>query len=337
VPRGHCVCCLGTYLEVSATDNLHFTNSCLMKVIVLLNRAAGTVNADTAVADAMAGARIEADLRNVPPDQLALEAHAAVESDADVVVAGGGDGTINTVAAALAGTDKPLGVLPLGTLNHFAKDLGIPLDLAGAAAVIAARHTASVDVGRVNDSIFINTSSIGLYSRAVLVREAERRRGWSKWWAMGLAMLKVFRRFPMLEVRLTTAEAAIHRRTPLVFVGNNRYEFDLLTVGTRNCVCAGELGLYIANTQSRWGMVRLAIRGAVGRLKQSRDFELSCQREFWIESHKRVLSVALDGEVVTLPPPLHYRTWPEALQVCVPKSEAERFERITEDSVDFAR
>jgi diacylglycerol kinase family enzyme len=307
-----------------------------MKVIVLLNRSAGSVvsataaRTDTAVARAMAAASIEADLRSVPHSQLATEARAAAGSDVDVVVAGGGEGTVNTVAAALAGTGKPLGVLPLGTLNHFARDLGLPLDLAGATAAIAARHTRPVDLGRVNDSVFINNSSIGLYTRAVMEREAHRRRGWSKWLAMGLAMLKVFRRFPMLEVRLTTEEAAIRRRTPLVFVGNNRYEFDLFTVGTRGSLCAGELGLYIANTQSRWGIVSLAIRGVLGKLKQARDFELSCQKEIWIETRKRSLRVALDGEVVTLSPPLHYRTWPGALQVCVPMSHDVRFENSGE-------
>ena len=298
-----------------------------MKVIVLLNRSAGSVvsataqRTDDAVAQALAAAGVKADVLSVSHSQLAVQARAVAASDADVVVAGGGDGTINTVAAALAGTPKALGVLPLGTLNHFAKDLGLPLDLAGAAATIAARHTRSVDLGRVNDSIFLNNSSIGLYSRAVIVREAHRRRGWSKWWAMALAMLKVFRRFPMLEVRLTAGEAAIRRRTPLVVVGNNRYEFDLFALGKRGSLCAGELGLYIANTQSRWGMVGLAIRIGLGTLKQSRDFELSCQKELWIESRKRALRVALDGEVVSLRPPLHYRTWPAALRVCVPKSE----------------
>src|SRR5436190_3598016 len=133
-----------------------------MKVIVLLNRGAGTVVSDTAaktdaaVADVMAAAGITADLRSVLHHQLAVEAYAAAGSDADIVVAGGGDGTVNTVAAALAGTGKPLGVLALGTLNHFARDLGLPLDLASAAAAIAEGHTEPIDVGRVNDSVFIN-------------------------------------------------------------------------------------------------------------------------------------------------------------------------------------
>jgi diacylglycerol kinase family enzyme len=122
-----------------------------------------------------------------------------------------------------------------------------------------------------------------------------------------------------------------------VFVGNNCYDVDLFTVGTRGCLCAGELGLYIANTQSRWGIVRLAIRIGLGRLKQSRDFELSCQKELWIESRKRALRVALDGEVVSLRPPLHYRTWPGALQVCVPKSHDVRIEDRGEATVDSSR
>jgi diacylglycerol kinase family enzyme len=248
-----------------------------MKVIVLLNRAAGTAVSATAaeleaaVARALGGAGLDVDIRSLSHQELAIEAKAAAGSDAQLIVAGGGDGTVNTVATVLAGTGKSLGVLPLGTLNHFAKDLGLPLDLEAAATVIAAGYTESIDVGRVNDSIFINNSSIGLYSRAVVMREAQRRRGWSKWLAMGLAMLRVFRRFPLLEVRLTADGAAIRRRTPLVFVGNNRYEFDLFTVGIRTCLCAGELGLYIANTQSRWGIVRLAIRGALGTLKQAAE------------------------------------------------------------------
>ena len=345
VSRFQASCLLFSQRSRGGQSELHSTiyDAGHMNVIVLLNRGAGTVvsatsaTTEASVAHAMATAGIEADIRSVPHNLLAAQAREAADSDVDVVVAGGGDGTVNTVATALAGTDKRLGVLPLGTLNHFAKDLRLPLDLAGAAAVIAAGHTESVDVGRVNDSLFINNSSIGMYSRTVLVREAQRRRGWSKWLAMGLAMFKVFRRFPMLEVRLATDEAAIRRRTPLVFVGNNRYELDLFTVGTRNSLCAGELGLYIANTQSRWGIVKLAIRGAVGRLKQSRDFELSCQQEFWIESRKRALRVALDGEVVSLRPPLHFRTWPGALQVCVPKGNAARSESGAEATLPLYR
>ena len=106
---------------------------------------------------------------------------------ASIVVAAGGDGTISSVAAAVIDSPAALGVLPLGTLNHFAKDLHIPLDLAGAIAVVAAGHVGHVDVGQVNERVFVNNSSIGIYPSIVEEREALRRRGHRKWPAMALA------------------------------------------------------------------------------------------------------------------------------------------------------
>ena len=96
-------------------------------------------------------------------------------------MAGGGDGTVNTVASAVIDTDKTFGVLPLGTLNHFAKDLHIPLDLEAAARTIIAGHTTQVDVGEVNDEIFLNNSSLGLYPRLVQKRKKKQRLGSRKW------------------------------------------------------------------------------------------------------------------------------------------------------------
>jgi diacylglycerol kinase family enzyme len=213
----------------------------------------------------------------------------------------------------------PLGVLPLGTLNHFAKDLNIPLALTEAAGVIAANHRAAVDIGQVNDRFFINNSSLGMYPHAVLVRDAQRKsNGPWKWAAMTRAAIKVFRRFPMVQVRLTSQNTSASRKTPMVFVGNNRYQLDGLRVGTRERVDRGELCLHVANTQTRWGMLKLALRAAVSRLQEARDFESHCLSEFWIETRRHRLHVALDGEVVKLPPPLHYRVWPKALWVCVP-------------------
>ncbi len=301
-----------------------------MKAIVFLNSAAGNqntaagpTNRDT-VANALQAAGIEAEICVVPNDQLNAAVEAAIISDVNVVIAGGGDGTINTVANVLAGTDMPLGILALGTLNHFAKDLGIPLDIADAARVIAARHIIAVDVARVNDRVFINNSSLGVYPRTVLERETNRKRGLSKWVAMGFAMLKVFRRFPMVTVRLRSDEHTIVRKTPLVFVGNNTYQLDALKVGTRACLDGGELSLYVANTQSRWGMLKLTFRAIFGRLKPSRDFETFCLSSFTVETRRRRIHVALDGEVMKLNPPLKYSIWPNALRVCAPTTGSNR-------------
>lgn len=297
-----------------------------MKAIVLLNAAAGTLTlqggvlGQDAIAQALSAAGIEADIRVVPGKRLVAEAQSAEKSDVDVIIVGGGDGTISTVAGVLLGSPKPLGILPLGTLNHFAKDLGIPLDLPGAAAVIGAGRVGSIDVGEVNERIFINNSSLGVYPRMVLDREAVRSRfGISKWFAMLWAMFKTFLRFPLLQVRLTIGEQTVVRKSPLVFVGNNTYQLDLFNIGKREFLDRGELSLYVANAQTRWAMLKLTARALVGRLKQSRDFETFRLSNCLIETRRKRVHVAADGEVMMLVPPLQYRIRAGTLRVCLPE------------------
>src|SRR5215210_424096 len=128
------------------------------------------------------------------PRELSVAAQQALQAHAEAVVAAGGDGTVSAVASVLAGTSTPLGVLPLGTLNHFAKDLGIPMDLEKAVRTVAARNSRHVDVACVNDRVFINNSSIGVYPSVVASRERLRQQGRSKWVALALATLDVLRR-----------------------------------------------------------------------------------------------------------------------------------------------
>ncbi len=308
-----------------------------MKAIVLLNGAAGTIAAwdrsrgDSAVAEALAAVGIDAEIRVVAGADLQSAATAALSSQIDVLIVGGGDGTLSTVAGVMANQPIPMGILPLGTLNHFAKDLGIPLDLAGAAQVIAGKHIISIDVGEINGRVFINNSSLGIYPQMVLDRESQRQRyGFSKWKAMINAMLNVFRRFPLVEVTLTTEAGSAVRKTPLVFVGNNCYQLDLFNLGKRHCLDQGELSLYVANAQTRWGMFKLIVRAMYGGLKQARDFDtrrlLTCK----IDARRRHLHVAADGEVLSLSPPLHYRIRPGALRVCVPQLSDKR---VAQDQV----
>jgi diacylglycerol kinase family enzyme len=243
----------------------------------------------------------------------------AAKQNPDAIVAAGGDGTVSAVAAALAGTGTPLGVIPTGTLNHFAKDLNIPLDLAGAARVIAARHIRCVDVAELNGRTFINNSSIGIYPQIVGSRERQRERlGRGKWISMLLACISVFRRYPTVRVRIGVEDKTVLRTTPFVFVGNNRYEMQMKTLGQRERLDGGELSLYFANRDGRFALLWLALRAVLGRLEQSKDFESMAVREVWIESAKRDLRVAMDGEVMRMKPPLHYQIRPGALSVLVP-------------------
>jgi YegS/Rv2252/BmrU family lipid kinase len=247
-------------------------------------------------------------------------ARRAAHGDADVVVAGGGDGTINSVTSHLLNTQKTLGVLPLGTMNHFAKDLKVPLELESAIEIIIQGHVTNVDLGEVNGRIFVNNSSLGLYPSIVREREKQQRLGSGKWPAYVWAAIAVLRRYPFLNVRLDADGKELTSRTPFVFVGNNEYEMETLNIGGRACLDAGELSLYVTNRTGRLGLIRLAWRALFGGLRQEKDFLAMCTKELWIETRHKRMRVALDGEVTIMEPPLHYRVLPRALRVMAPAS-----------------
>jgi diacylglycerol kinase family enzyme len=236
------------------------------------------------------------------------------------VVAGGGDGTINSVASKIVGSDKTLGVLPLGTLNHFAKDMSIPLELPAAVETITAGRTVQVDVGEFNGRIFLNNSSLGLYPSIVRERQKQQRLGFGKWPAFMWAALAVLRRYPFLDVRLQVDGKAFTTRTPFLFVGNNEYEMETLNVGGRKELDAGALSLYLTHRTGRLGLIRLAFRALFGGLDQEKDFLALTTEELLIETRKRRLRVALDGEVTVVEPPLRYRIQKRALAVRVPQA-----------------
>ena len=253
--------------------------------------------------------------------ELFTLARRAAQSDAERVVAGGGDGTISAVAAAVLASGKTLGVVPLGTMNHFAKDLGLPLDLDGAVGTIVAGHAVSIDVGEVNGRIFLNNSSLGLYPRIIRERNKQQRLGWGKWPAYIWAALAVLRRYPFLEFRLTGDGNELTGRTPFVFIGNNEYDMDQLNIGGRARLDKGELSFYTANRTGRLGLIRLAVRALVGGLRQERDFLAFTAKDVRIATRRRRVRVALDGEVAIMEPPLHYRIRPGALRVLAPAHE----------------
>ena len=235
-----------------------------------------------------------------------------------------GDGTINAVASVVLDSGAVFGVLPMGTLNHFARDLRIPIQLDAAIATLAAGHVAQVDVGEVNGRIFLNNSSLGLYPDIVRDRQRQQRRlGRGKWTAFGWATLAALRRYPFLSVRLTLGEQGHARRTPFVFIGNNEYHMQGFNIGERARLDGGALSVYVAQRPTRWGLLKLALRALLGRLRQSREFHVFQAGEMVIETRHRRLRVATDGEVTVMAPPLRYRIRPAALPVIVPHPQEE--------------
>ena len=248
-------------------------------------------------------------------DRLARE---AARGPFKIVVAAGGDGTISSVTSAIIDTDKILGVLPLGTLNHFAQDLGIPLELEAAAQTIVDGFTTEIDVAAVNDRIFLNNSSLGLYPIIVRERQKRERLGFGKWPAFFWATIQAFRRYPLLDVRLRVNGELLDRRTPFVFVGNNEYAMDLLNIGLRERLDKGVLSIYITHRTGRLRLIGLALRAVFGRLQNDKDFLALRSSEVKIQSAHKRLRVALDGEITVMEPPLEYRVRPRTLRVIVP-------------------
>lgn len=242
----------------------------------------------------------------------------AVREGARIVIAAGGDGTISGVASVIAGSDVILAVLPVGTLNHFAKELGIPVNVEEAASIIAQGKTDLVDVGEVNGRTFINNSSLGLYPTMVILRESQEKRGRSRWMALFWAIIITLRRMPMLHVQLTTDHGQIRRKTPMIFVGNNQYEVEGIRTGTRACLNEGCLSVSIANAHSALGLIRLSLLALFKRLSGVEEFEVFTTKGVVVETKRSMVRVSLDGETMLMTSPLHYRIRPVCLRVIVP-------------------
>jgi diacylglycerol kinase family enzyme len=295
-----------------------------VNALVLMNAGAGTVlrgreDLPDRVRSELREAGVAAEVVCTPGTTLRDQALSAVGRGFDTVVAAGGDGTIGTVASALVGTDMPLGVLPLGTRNHFARDLGLPSELPAAVRALRDTPPRPVDVGEVNGRVFVNNASIGLYPQ--IVQERDERRilsGLPKGPATLLATLNVLRRFWLVRVRIEVEGRSVVSETPFVFVGNNEYRMNLFDLGVRQCLDAGTLSIYTAHCTRRGSLLRLAFLALAGRLEQAANFDSHCVTEAWLETRRRYLRVALDGEILRLTPPLHFRARPGELRVIAP-------------------
>ena len=289
------------------------------RIVVIVNAGAGTGHDEALLArvrELFDAAGAPADVRAAHGAEIVAQVEAARAERPAVIVAGGGDGTVSAVAAALVDSDIAFGVLPLGTLNHFAKDLGIPLDLEAAVEQVVRGRATRVDVGEVNGRIFVNNSSLGLYPDIVRDRERQQHRlGRGKWLALVWASLAALRRYPFLRVRLHIDGSERERRTPFVFIGNNEYRVEGFAIGEREHLDRGRLSLYLAHRPGRARLLLLVLRAVSGRLKQARDFEALLARDFVVETGHRLLRVANDGEVFTMTTPLHYRIRPASLTV----------------------
>ena len=289
---------------------------------VLINRTGGTAaslgdSLRTTVAEAFAAIGRDIELELLDGGEMA-DAVARHRGKPRVVV-GGGDGTLGSAAAILAHSPTALAILPLGTRNHLARQLGIPLDLAEAVAVAAGGQRRRIDLGAAGDRVFVNNASFGIYTR--FVRQRDRIAG-PKWFGAIPATWHVLRnaRAQHFALRIDGEPRAI--TTPLLFVGNNQYSIEPGQFGQRETLDDGELSIYAVAEQKPHRLIGFAARAVVGLARPERDFaecanaaEVVLEGQGWIEG-------AFDGELEWLPLPLTLRSLPSALGVVTPRESA---------------
>ena len=297
-----------------------------MDAIILINRSGGTAKDDPdigkKVAAAIRAAGIEGEVELLDGAGVARRAKEAVAAQAPLVIAGGGDGSISAAVGAIAGSETVLGILPLGTLNHLARDLGVPFDIEKAAAIIGKGHVRRIDVAELNGRIFVNNSALGLYPLMVVDRDVQQKRlGRSKKVAMAFAAARTIVRFRHNRVTICADGDRLQIDTPLLFVGNNDYDVALPAAGKRKMLDEGKMCVLVLRKTDRWGVLAAALRALLGLTRDDDMIRLDAVEELRVESRRSHLTASIDGETEPVQSPLTYRIRPGALRVMAPLAE----------------
>ena len=289
---------------------------------VLINRGGGkaaslgdSLCGDIEAAFAGSGRTIQLELIDGNEIADAVGRHA----DAPLIVVGGGDGTLSVAAAVLAGRRTALGILPLGTRNHLARQLGVPLDLAGAAKVAVGGQRRRIDLAAAGSRVFINNASFGIYTRFVRMRDSLAG---PRWLDALPAALHVLRHMRAQAFPLRINGMGKMLTTPLLFVANNEYAIDARHLGQRASLSEGELAVYAIAAQRPLGVIGMAARALAGLARPERDFGLhGTAREIVIDG-EGLIEGAFDGELELMQLPLVIRSLPGALGVVTPREAA---------------
>lgn len=286
---------------------------------VLINRSGGKAaamggNLASVVAEAfaIAGRSIELQLL----DGGEIEQAAKRRAGTPLVVIGGGDGTIGAAASALVNTSSALAILPLGTRNHFARQLGVPLDLAAAASLAVEGQRRRIDVGVASGRVFVNNASFGIYTR--FVRERDRPGG-PKWLSLLFATWHALRRMHAQRFSMRIDGEPRDVTTPLLFVGNNEYSIALGHLGERESLHDGHLSVCAIAAKRSYQLLAFAVRALFGLATPERDFEEFAAARRVVVQGEGDIEGAFDGELVSMALPLLLRSMPAALGVVTPR------------------
>jgi diacylglycerol kinase family enzyme len=255
----------------------------------------------------------------VEPDQVEAKLGQAANGDADAIIAGGGDGTVRTAASLLLNSNKALGILPLGTINRLARDLGIPLDLDEAALTLAKAEVKAIDVAMIQDRVFLCNSMIGLTPELTEQRQRLRGRPLGERVAGYAAVfLRLWRSRKGLELVVDDANEKRSVRVLSLVVSNNCYAEQPSLMPHRPHLDQGRLGVYMSKHQRGAALLGALLKAALGRWRSDPNIERLHGRSIVIHSQLPSIKASNDGEVETLTFPLTYAIRPLALQVLVP-------------------
>jgi diacylglycerol kinase family enzyme len=300
-----------------------------MNPIVVFNDKSGADNSDSArpteenLREAFAASGVSAEIFGASGDALGEALRAAIARKPERLFVGGGDGTQSAAAGLLAGTSIVLGVLPLGTLNHFARDLGIPQDWREAIPALVNAPVHTVDVAEVNGRVFINNCSLGSYADAVRRRDAlQSEKGHGKWRAMLAASWAVFRESRRFRLQISMPDGSTTLRTPLVVVANNRYTGSLFSSSLRPRIDEGRLWLYTTRAHRRWELVKIVWHALTRKIETAPELEEHDFTEAQVTTSRETIPAAADGELIDVRAPFRFKIRPGALRVLVPPPPA---------------
>jgi len=285
------------------------------KILAIINRHAGGAGDAARILTEVGGYEVH----EVVPDEIALRVEQLAARKPRRILVAGGDGSLCTAAHILAETGIELAILPAGTLNHLAQDLGLPNDLREAAIVAREGITRTIDAGRVNDKLFLNTSSVGAYESFVRKRESLEHR-WGYHVGSLIAGWQILIRAPTFDVTVEVAGSTKVYRTPLVFVGVGERELRIPALGKRADHAKRGLHLMIVRSRSGARLASLAIQAAargVEAMSHTPAMDSLVVDRFAIDASTRTASI--DVELVPVEPPLEFQFLPEALCVVVPE------------------
>jgi len=237
-------------------------------------------------------------------------------------LAAGGDGTVHHVVQAIVHTDAVLAVVPLGTYNHFARDLNIPSAWKEALEVALHGETRQIDTGHLNDRFFVNNVSIGLYPELVAKRE-EHGRDYPRWKARLFALYTTLRKYPHVTLSVEAEHRSEVLRTHVFMISNNRYDLERFGIeASRDSLTEGKLSVYWLPHTSRLRLTRFLARYATGRVRSIPGFRSFKTLSLRVHTPRSHLKVGCDGEVFTMAPPLVVTVAPRSLFVRVPRDES---------------